>query len=182
MLTFLSFLPFLLLLRFCRGSIHILLHHLSLHLIGRSKASHIRSEIHRFVLPLLLLLLLPSRRAESPWPHPFLSIRLQSPLSNSHLSRPTLQTLFPPTTSSHQTHLISLSNLSKLDARLASLQLNLDALLRETSSDERTDEEAIALKMKRDVLLKMGERWREGLGAIEQLGEMIEKEGGEEAR
>lgn len=36
--------------------------------------------------------------------------------------------------------------------------------------------------MKRDVLLKMGERWREGLGAIEQLGEMIEKEGGEEAR
>ncbi|KAL7410119.1 hypothetical protein BDY24DRAFT_187495 [Mrakia frigida] len=134
--------------RFCRGSIHLLLHHLSLHLLGRLKVSHIRSEIHR----------------------------LQSPLTNSHLSRPTLQTLFPPTTSSYQINLTSLTQLAKLDARLASLQSTFDALL--SADEERTDEEMIALEIKRDALMRAGERWRVSLGAIEAVGEMVELEGG----
>lgn len=102
--------------------------------------------------------------------------RLQSPLTNSHLSRPTLQTLFPPTTSSYQINLTSLTQLAKLDARLASLQSTFDALL--SADEERTDEEMILLEIKRDALMRVGERWRVSLGAIEAVGEMVELEGG----
>lgn len=114
-------------------------------------------------------------------PSPSLA-RLQTPSSAAHLSRPTLQTLFP-STSSHHAHSSSVAALTKLDSRLASLQAKLDASLVDARADERTDDETVSLKMRRDLVDAAGTRWRESVTRLEGLGQMVEREaGGEQDR
>ena len=75
-------------------------------------------------------------------------------------------------------HSNSVSALDKINERLGVLQERVDRLMADARTDERTDEESISLKMRRDVIRATGARWREATATLERLGQMMEQEGG----
>jgi hypothetical protein len=107
------------------------------------------------------------------------SLRLQTPSETTHLSLPTLQTIFPPSSSSFALYRSSESTLSKTTFSLDSAQARLDGLLEENRAREREEQKGnaklVGLRMREGQLKALEERWKDGWSMLTDLVGMMEK-------